>query len=300
MHAKVLRYFTEVVRAGSIRKAAQQLHVVPTAINRQILNLEAKLGAPLFERVRGTLRLTAVGELVLEHARVTLCAFDDVRERIAAVQGLCQGEVSLAITTGLAGTFLPERIQRFRALHPGIRLTVVDSTAAEALRRVHAGDCDLGLAFDVPDGAAVDVLFTSEWPIGVVVPPGHPLAGENAVRLADCLGHPLILPTRALSLRPLLDAAFALGEVRVSPVVESTSTSLMLQLVMRGVGITFFNRIDVDAEVRAGQLVFVPLRDRHPRPQTLRLVCRPGTQVNPVATLLARHLGDGLRKLLDA
>eukprot|EP01036_Dinobryon_divergens_P038508 gene38508-50569_t len=47
MHAKVIRYFVEVVRAGSIRKAAEQLHVVPTAVNRQILNLEEELGAQL-------------------------------------------------------------------------------------------------------------------------------------------------------------------------------------------------------------------------------------------------------------
>ena len=65
MHAKVLRYFAAVVRAGSIRKAAEQLHVVPSAVNRQILILEEELGAPLFERVRGTLKLTPVGEIVL-------------------------------------------------------------------------------------------------------------------------------------------------------------------------------------------------------------------------------------------
>jgi DNA-binding transcriptional LysR family regulator len=51
MHAKVVRYFVEVVRTGSIRKAAEQLHVVPTAVNWQILNLEEELGAPLFERI---------------------------------------------------------------------------------------------------------------------------------------------------------------------------------------------------------------------------------------------------------
>ena len=76
MHAKVIRYFVEVVRAGSIRKAAEQLHVVPTAVNRQILNLEEELGAPLFERIHNTLKLTPVGEIVLAHARGTLREFE--------------------------------------------------------------------------------------------------------------------------------------------------------------------------------------------------------------------------------
>ena len=298
MHAKVLRYFAEVVRAGSIRKAAEQLHVVPTAVNRQILNLEEELGAPLFERVRGTLKPTQVGEFVLAHSPPPLGAYDGVRERIPAVQGLRHGEVTLATTPGLASAFLPSLVNRFRTEHPGIHLQLLDSPVAEVLRSVHAGDSDLGLAFDVPEGAGFRILFTSEWPIGAVVPPGHPLTRQATALLSDCVGYPLILPAAALSLRPLLEGAFALGAVRVAPVVESTSTALIRQLVMRGTGITLLNRLDVDEERRAGHLVFVPLRDTHPRPQTLRLVCRPGGDANPAAELFAAQVMEGLQGLL--
>lgn len=299
MHAKVLRYFAAVVRAGSIRKAAEQLHVVPTAVSRQILVLEEELGTPLFERVRGTLKLTPVGEIVLEHARTTLRAFDEVRERIAAVQGLQQGEVTLATTAGLASAFLPLLVQRVRAEHPGLRLKVLDAPVSEVLRSVRTGDADLALAYDVPDNAGLRVLSTSDWPVGAVVPPGHVLARQPAVALSDCLGHPLILPAPALSLRALLDGAFALGAVRVVPVVESTSTALMRQLVQRGVGIALLNRLDVDEEHRSGTLVFVPLRDAQPQAQTLRLVCRAGAgaDANPTTALLARHLVAALAEL---
>jgi len=300
MHAKVLRYFAEVVRTGSIRKAAEQLHVVPTAVSRQILNLEEELGAPLFERVRGTLRLTPVGELVLEHARSTLREFEAVRERIAAVQGLSQGEVTLATTSGLASSFLPGVAQSFRAEHPGIRLKLLDSPIGDMLKSVADGDCDVALAYDVPDSAGFQVLFTSEWPIGVIVPPGHPLTGQATALLSDCIGYPLILPAPQLSLRPLLDGAFARSDIRVVPVVEATSTSLIRQLVLRGAGITLLNRLDMDEERRRGQLIFVPLRDAHPRPQTLRLICRPGRPANLAADLLVRHLVRGLQQLLTA
>ena len=294
----MLRYFTEVVRSGSIRKAATQLHVAPTAVNRQILNLEEELGAALFERVRGTLRLTPVGEIVLEHARSTLREFDGVCERIAAVQGLRQGEATLATMPGLAVAFLPGLVHAFRAEHPGIRLKLSDFPVAGVLGSVRAGDSDLGLAYDVPDSAGFRVLFSSEWPIGAVVPPGHPLTRRATAMLSDCVGYPLILPAPELSLRPLLDGAFARSAIRVTPALECSSTAVIRQLVARGTGISLLNRLDIDEERRAGQLVFVPLRDAHPRPQTLRLICRPGFEINPAAELLARRLMSGLEGLL--
>ena len=72
MHAAVLRYIDQVARMGSIRRAAAALHVASSAVNRQILKLEADLGTPLFERVGNGVRPTVAGEFVILHARDTL------------------------------------------------------------------------------------------------------------------------------------------------------------------------------------------------------------------------------------
>lgn len=290
--------FVEVVRTGSIRKAAEQLHVVPTAVNRQILNLEEELGAPLFERIHNSLRLTPVGEIVLAHARNTLHDFDAVRQRIEEVRGLREGEASLATAAGLASAFLPAVTQRLRATHPGIRLRLVDLRIDAVLRSVRDGDADLGLAYDVPDSAGFRTLFTSGWPIGAIAPPGHPLTTQATTVLAECVGHPLILPSATLSLRPILDGAFRRSAISVSPIIETTSTALMRRLVMQGVGITLLNRLDIDEEHRAGSLVFVPLRDAGLSPQTLKLVARAGPEPDPAARLLGQQVMRCLDDLL--
>lgn len=83
MHARVLRYLDEVVRRGSIHKAAEY-HVAPTAVNRQILDLEAELGAPLFDRIHNPNSPTPLDEMsVLTHVRSTLREHAALRERIA-------------------------------------------------------------------------------------------------------------------------------------------------------------------------------------------------------------------------
>jgi DNA-binding transcriptional LysR family regulator len=298
MHAKVIRYFVEVVRAGSIRKAAEQLHVVPTAVNRQILNLEEELGAPLFERIHNTLKLTPVGEIVLAHARGTLREFDLVRQRIEAMRGLRQGEVTLATTAGLADAFLPAVVQRFRQAHPGIQLKLLGLPIAAVLRSVSEGDADLALAYDVPGTAGFRTLFTSEWPIGAVVPAGHPLTAHATTVLAECVGYPLILPAPSLSIRPILDAAFGRSAISVSPVVETTSTALMRRLVRQGGGITLLNRLDVDEERQDGSLVFIPLRDATLGAQTLTLETRAAQVQSPAVELFANHVVACLDELL--
>ena len=63
--SRFLRYFLAVGRLGSIRRAADELNVSASAIDRQILNVEANLGMPLFERLPTGLRLTAAGEIMM-------------------------------------------------------------------------------------------------------------------------------------------------------------------------------------------------------------------------------------------
>ncbi len=71
MHARLLTYFDAIVRHGSIRKAAEAVHVAPSAINRHLLDLEAQLGLPLFERLQRGLRPTAARESLARHVRGT-------------------------------------------------------------------------------------------------------------------------------------------------------------------------------------------------------------------------------------
>lgn len=297
MHARVLRYLDEVVRRGSIRKAAEHLHVAPTAVNRQILDLEAELGTPLFERIHKRLRLTPTGEMVLAHVRATLREHAALRERIAELQGARSGEITVAATTGLAGSLLPSLVHEFRQRHPGIAVRVIDLPVADIAAAVEGGDADLGLAYDLPERPALRALATSEWQIGAIVPPRHALARQSSVLLSECVGHPLILPAPPLSIRSLLDEAFARNAIEVTPVAESTSMALIQRLVMLGEGIALLNPLDVMEERSRNALVFVPLRDAHLQRQTLVLAARARGQLSAAGELMAQSISEALARL---
>jgi len=91
-------YLDTVARAGSIRKAAEQLHVASTALNRKIKETEDSLGTPLFERLPRGVRLTAAGEVMVAAVRRSMA---DVRAAVSHIEHL-RGEVRGTVRLGCA------------------------------------------------------------------------------------------------------------------------------------------------------------------------------------------------------
>ena len=99
MHRFTLRqleYLVTAIDCRSIAGAAEKLNVASSSINRQIIELEAELGTPLFERLPRRLRLTAAGEILINHIRQTLRDHDRARIRIAELGGVGRGTVRIA------------------------------------------------------------------------------------------------------------------------------------------------------------------------------------------------------------
>jgi len=86
-HQLPLKYLDTVARVGSIRKAAEQLAITSSALNRRIIAMEKDLGVPLFDRVAKGVRLNAAGELVIHHIRTQLADMDRVKSQIHDLQG---------------------------------------------------------------------------------------------------------------------------------------------------------------------------------------------------------------------
>ena len=101
MRFLTLRYFNEVARLGSIRKAADRLHVAPSAVSRQIAQLEHEVDAILFERSKGGVQLTVAGEVLARHSHGIFRDLDRARTGIDELRGLRRGEVNLWVIEGI-------------------------------------------------------------------------------------------------------------------------------------------------------------------------------------------------------
>jgi len=289
LHSRMLRYLDAVARCGSIRKAASQLNVASSAVNRQILALEDELGTPVFERMSRRLRLTASGELLIAHVRQTLKEHDRVRGLMEDLKGLRRGELKIAAMGGISSAVLPPILAAFRRRRPGVEIAVRILAVNDLIASVVGGEADLGFALDLPRHPDLQTFAAIERRIGAVVAPGHDLALRPSATLSDCVVYPLILPDPGLTLRRLLDDAFRRTSIKVMPAIETNSIELMLRLALQGVGVTFLNALNIDAERRRGEAVFVPLRDRHLKAQQLSVVGRTKSGLEALPGLMVEE-----------
>lgn len=288
LHGRALRYIDEVARAGSIRKASRVLNVAASAINRHILEVEQDLGAPVFERLPRGLRLTTSGEMLVAHIRETLRGHDRMRAQIEALRGLSRGEVTIATMATLAAGKLAEVVAGFREAHPMIRVRVLSGDRETLIARVAEGEADLGLGYNLALDARLRRVWEARHRMGATVAPDHPLAARRMVRVTDCLAFPLVLADRGLSLREVVENLMPAG-TELAPAVETNSMEMMKRLAGRAPHVTFLNRVDVDRELRDGDLVFLPLMGAAGR-QRIMLVERARGTLNPAAARFSQML----------
>lgn len=299
LHSRKLQYIDEIARCGSIRKAAARLNVASSAVNRQILALEEEFGAPIFERLPRGLRLTAAGELCVEHIRETLKNYDRLEARIRGLKMPQAGKVSLVTTVGLAAGPLPPILARFIEEHPRVRIKLRNDGGSTTINPVVTGEVDVGLGFNIPATPGIRTLANFDVPVGAVLPPDHALAKEQGpVDLVDLVQERLVLAQSGTSLRAVIDLALAPLPIPVEPVLETNSSELMKQLVKCGTGLTLMNPLDVIAECRRGELVFRPLADPHVRHQPMKVFARARAPLDAATSLFVEYLMQELLVLV--
>ncbi|MCM2473282.1 LysR family transcriptional regulator [Rhizobium sp. CG5] len=300
LHSRKLQYIDEIARCGSIRKAAARLNVASSAVNRQILALEEEFGAPIFERLPRGLRLTAAGELCVEHIRDVLKNYERLESRIRSLKMPQAGKVSIVTTVGLAAGPLPEIISRFIEAHPRVRIQLRNDGGSTTINAVLTGEVDIGLGFNIPATPGIRTLANFDIPIGAVLPPGHRLAKETGpIDLIDVVQERLVLAQPGTSLRNVINLALAPLPLPVEPVVETNASELLKQLVRYGTALTILNPLDVIMECRRGELVFRPFADQHARHQPMKLFARARAPLDAATSLFVEYLMQELLGLVQ-
>ncbi len=274
-HLQTLRLIQDVARAGSIRKAAEDMNLTASALNRRIQAFEADFGAQVFERLPRGVRLNPAGELLMQHIRSQFGDLDRLRSQVADLAGARRGHVSIACSQAVNPIFLPEQISAYRAEHPAVTFSVQVRDRAAAERELSSFSADLALVFEPVHLADFEVITSVPQPVCAVMAADHPLARQPALRLRDCLDMPHMVPSDEYGVRHLLELATHGRSRRLAPVIEADSFEMMRRYVLYERVVSFQIPIGLPsddprfairalpaADIRTGLLLLGQLRGR--------------------------------------
>ncbi|WP_455355713.1 LysR family transcriptional regulator [Streptomyces sp. SYSU K217416] len=289
-----LRYFTVAAEAGSMTAAAEQLLIAQSAVSAAVSNLEHELGVQLFIRRRAKgLTLTPAGERLLHQARKLLAHAREVAEEAQGTGDSLTGPVVLGCFITLAPFHLPALLDEFARRHPAVEVGVMEAEAAELAEALRAGRIEFALTYDLGFGDDVLREPLGSVPAYAIVAPDHPLAGRDAVDLAELAGEPFVLldlPYSRDYFWSLVKAAGATPHVRH----RSQSYEAVRSLVARGHGFSLLNQRPATAQTYGGgEVVALPLTNEHP-PLDLVLARLAGVR----QTARARALMDVTRRVV--
>lgn len=277
-HPLPLRYFHEVARAGSFRKASDQIHVAASAINRHVKQLEDEMGTPLFERGKGRegLRLTAAGEILLYRLKRAMAELGAARTEVNSLLGLDRGTINVGVNEGIWRELLPSVLTAFRKAHPGIDYHVVVGNSPRLIELLLADEIDFALAFNPRPDPNVTLAIRHQVRACVMMRRTHPLASKRSVRLRDCAAYELVMPDESLALRGTLDRMFTQAGISPRVVLTTNSYEVMRTAAEEGIGIAVLTERVLATPPKRSPVVFVPLVDPDIQPQLIACCTRTG------------------------
>jgi len=252
-----LRYFHEVVRTGSIRQAADRLHVAASAVSRQVAKLERSLDARLLERHAHGVRPTEAGLLLASRIGQTFRSLDEIRAEIDALRGLRRGSVTISSVEGAAGGIVPLAIAKFRTDYPLVEFEVKVDSAQQVIEALLNEEADIAVAFDVRPRKELDIVARKKRPICAVMAPTHPLAKRGTLRLRDICRYPVVAPNTSFGMRHVLERAITQSRTALHPIMQTNSLQFIKTIVRVGGLLAFLPIYVVGREVDLGELVAI-------------------------------------------
>jgi len=256
----IYEYIVAIARTGSIRKAATEFSITPSALNRRLLSLESELGIEIFDRVNNGMRINKGGEIVLSVFKSQLSEVNNLKLQIEDMVGLKSGSISIICSQALLPYFLPSQINHFQSLFPEIKFNINVGDGEKAINYIRDFKSDLALIFEPTKSKYIETISTKNQSIQAVMSSEHPLAKFKSIDLIDCLKYPLALPPNPYSVRKILEDSALKLLVDLEPIVEAESYIFLHNFVARNSSaISFEAEIDLHKKVSYSSISTVPL-----------------------------------------
>ena len=250
-----LRLVAGIADAGSMTRAAGQLHLTQSALSHQLRDIESRLGTPLFTRLGRSMVLTEPGRRVLDAARRVLGEVQRAEEDVRRLAGHGEGTIRVCTECYTGYHWLGSILTAFQARHPRVTINVAADETGGPVEALLEGRIDLAILIDPAKDRRLRVrpLFTDE--MVAIVARAHPLARRPWVSPEALAAEHLLLyssaPEESFAFRRILQPN-GLVPARVSFIML---TEAMIELARAGIGVGILPRWSAQRAIAAGSVV---------------------------------------------
>jgi len=238
------------------------MNQTPSAVQRRLQSYEQELGFEVFDRSAKGVRLSAAGELVLNHVRETLAETDRLSSRIADLAGVRRGHVSIGCSQAVLPYFLPSQIAKYQTNFSNVTFEVQIIEHERAAEMLDSYAVDFVLVFGGQSVPEYDVLLAVPQNVMAVMAADHPLKELDTVRLRQCYEYPIAVSQKGFGSRSLIDRALFSKAFYKPPSLQSNSFEFLKAHVASTDAITFQVQIGAPTEMDGTHVISRPIDTR--------------------------------------
>ncbi|GAA0640329.1 hydrogen peroxide-inducible genes activator [Brevundimonas lenta] len=285
-----LQYLKLLAEYASFSRAAEAAHVSQPALSAGVQELERILGAPVVERTRGQVQLTAVGAEAVKRAEDVLARTEDLVEAAKNAGKPLSGRFRLGVIPTVAPFLLPAKLPGLKTAYPALRLFIREDLTPRLVAGLKSGLLDAAVIALPYTAHGVDHARIGDDEILAAAPLGHALAGPGPIAPGSLKAEDLILLEDGHCLRDQALAAFDIEAPKGDDVFAATSLHTLVQMVSSGLGVSFLPEMAVRAGLADMPGVVVrSIAARAPRREIV-VAWRTGSSRAAEAQLLAEAL----------
>lgn len=284
--------------AGSLRGAAEGLHLSQPAATRLLQGLEETVGAQLFERSRQGMTPTPAGRVMMEHARALLTS---IRDACVSAREVAEGKAG-SVRVGVFGSADPvclaTSILQLKEQSPGVQVEINEAPFEMLMEALHDGDLDLIVSRIQPANLGGAFCYETLYEESFVLVCGaqSEVLRKRGLTSADLIDGTWIVPPSDSLVRPCVDSFFAdtFGQVP-SNLIESASLLGNLALLSQSSAVAVMARQVADLFAERGVLRVLPIHlGNFMRP--VALITLRGAVLQPQLKLLIEELRKAARQ----
>jgi DNA-binding transcriptional LysR family regulator len=257
LELRQLEHFMQLCEEMHFTKTAEKLRIGQPTLSYQMKTLEGELGVRLFDRLGKKIAITEAGKILLEHCKMVFANLESAKEQIEELQNVKRGKLVIGTLPGDLNYIASMALLEFHSKYPDVQIQIfsLDDVVEKVLQN------EIDLAFTIMSGKDERLtnisLYEEEYLLAVRR--DHVWSDRTAIDFKEIEGISLILNPKGHCFRQSLDAMCSAAAIQIQPIIETTDSKSILNLVKKGIGATIISNtlfsLEDDGELKAIRII---------------------------------------------